>query len=93
MNNIPPKPTPKKAAGRPKAVRLPAPPGKSGSASRADGEVFLTVKQVAARWQASERQVHRLIASGELPVHRFGRSVRIAERDVRLFELDRRRGS
>lgn len=51
---------------------------------------FLTVKQLAARWQISTRQVHRIIADGDLKVHRFGRSVRIAIDDVELFEFRNR---
>lgn len=51
---------------------------------------FLTVKQLAIRWQLSERQVHRIIADGGLKVHRFGRSVRIAIEDVELFEFRNR---
>jgi excisionase family DNA binding protein len=45
------------------------------------------VKQLAARWQISERQVHRFIESGALTAHRIGRSLRIAESDVLLFEF------
>lgn len=61
-----------------------------GSAGR-----FLTVKQLAARWQISSRQVHRIIQSKELRVHHFGRSIRIAIEDIELFEFRNRchRGS
>lgn len=48
---------------------------------------FFTVKQLAARWQISERQVHRFIRNGALVAHRFGHSLRIAEDQVVLFEL------
>lgn len=60
-----------------------------------DSTRFLTVKQLAIRWQISERQVHRLIADEDLKVHRFGRSVRIAIEDIELFEFRNRgqRGS
>lgn len=51
---------------------------------------FYTVKQLALRWAVSERQIHRFIQADELPAHRFGRSVRIAENDVLLFELQSR---
>lgn len=54
------------------------------------GTRFLTVKQLAIRWQISERQVHRIIADGGLKVHRFGRSVRIAIEDIELFEFRNR---
>jgi excisionase family DNA binding protein len=55
-----------------------------------DGARFLTVKQLAIRLQISERQVHRIIADGELKVHRFGRSVRIAIEDIEFFEFRNR---
>ncbi|MBN8911750.1 MAG: helix-turn-helix domain-containing protein [Rhizobiales bacterium] len=55
-----------------------------------DGTRFLTVKQLATRWQISARQIHRIIADGDLKVHRFGRSVRIAIEDVELFEFRNR---
>jgi excisionase family DNA binding protein len=48
---------------------------------------FLTVREVARRWQISRRQVHRYIKSGDLKVHHFGRAVRIAMDDVLLFEF------
>jgi excisionase family DNA binding protein len=34
----------------------------------------------------SERHVRRLIASKELPTHKFGKAVRIALSDVLVFE-------
>lgn len=51
---------------------------------------FLTVNQLATRWQISTRQVHRIIADGGLKVHRFGRSIRIAIEDIELFEFRNR---
>ena len=41
------------------------------------GEGRLTVRQVAERWQVSERSIRRMIADGRLPVVRLGRAVRI----------------
>ena len=41
------------------------------------GEGLLTVRQVAERWQVSERSIRRMIADGRLPVVRLGRAVRI----------------
>lgn len=38
---------------------------------------FLTVRDVAAHLQVSEKTIRRLIKTGSLPVVRFGRSVRI----------------
>lgn len=38
---------------------------------------FLTIPQAAERLNVSARFIERLIASRDLPVHRFGRAVRI----------------
>jgi excisionase family DNA binding protein len=43
---------------------------------------FGTVRQAAELLGYTERQVHRWIAAGELPVHRFGRSIRISEENL-----------
>jgi excisionase family DNA binding protein len=51
---------------------------------------FLTIKELAARWKTSVRNIHRKIKSGVLPVHRFGRLVRIALRDVIVVEAQSR---
>ena len=42
---------------------------------------FLTVAEIAERLNVSTRTVQRFIAIGRLPVHRFGRSIRISETD------------
>ena len=55
------------------------------------GPRFLTVKNVVDHLQESDRQVRRWIKSGELIVHRFGRQIRIAPADYKLF-LRQRRG-
>ena len=55
----------------------------SVAAKRSDG--FFTVADVADTLNVSTRTVSRWIAEGELPVHRFGAAVRIAERDLRTF--------
>jgi excisionase family DNA binding protein len=52
--------------------------------------VFFTVKQVAAELQVSTRTVWRWIDDGELPIHRFGRAVRIALTDYEAFLALRR---
>ena len=44
-----------------------------------------TIDEVAELLNASTRTVRRLIASGELPVHRFLRIVRIADADLVAF--------
>jgi excisionase family DNA binding protein len=43
-------------------------------------ELLLTVEQVASYLQLSTRQIRRLIASGDLPVKRIGRAVRVPQR-------------
>lgn len=62
--------------------------------AKTDGrKAFFTVPEIAERWQQSERQVHRVIASGALPAHRFGRSVRVAVSDLLLYEATCRGGA
>ena len=46
---------------------------------------FLTVVEVADRLGVSPKHVRRAIDRGELPVHRFGRAVRIAPEDLERF--------
>jgi excisionase family DNA binding protein len=46
---------------------------------------FYSVDQTAQKLGLSSKTVRRLIASGELPVHRFGRSIRIADSDLMVF--------
>lgn len=46
---------------------------------------FWTIKGMAEDLDVSERTVHRWINAGDLIVHRFGRSVRIADNDRRAF--------
>lgn len=41
---------------------------------------------LAQRWQLSERQVRRILASGAIKVTRFGCAVRIAAADLALYE-------
>ncbi len=45
----------------------------------------MTVPQVAAALQISEKQVFRLIERAELPVTRIGRAVRVPESGVRRY--------
>ena len=47
---------------------------------------YYTVRQVATRWQCSEKKVRRLIARGELIAHRFGSQLRVSEADLKIFE-------
>ena len=51
---------------------------------------FLTIKQIASRWQVSERSVRRVIDRGELVVHRIGEQIRGHIDDVRSYEKQRR---
>jgi excisionase family DNA binding protein len=46
------------------------------------GDRLLTVAQAADICQISERQIHRMIRDGRMPVLRFGRSVRIRPKDL-----------
>jgi excisionase family DNA binding protein len=68
--------------------QLPNVPGAVGgivndqSTEIAQAESFLTVPDVANRLRMSERTVWRWISARLLKVKRFGRSVRIAERDL-----------
>jgi excisionase family DNA binding protein len=50
-----------------------------------------TVTSVAERLGVSEKTVRRLIARGELPVHRIGHSLRVSEDDLQAF-LKQHRG-
>ena len=47
---------------------------------------FYTVKQIAERWQCSEKTVRRLIDRGELVAHRLGARHRISEADLTAYE-------
>ncbi len=48
-------------------------------------KAFWTIQDLAKDLEVSERTVHRWIDAGDLIVHRFGRSVRIADHDRRAF--------
>jgi excisionase family DNA binding protein len=47
---------------------------------------FYTVKQIAERWQCSEKTVRRLIDRGDLIAHRLGGRHRISEADLIAHE-------
>jgi len=51
---------------------------------------FYSVEQVADFLEVSMRSVRRWIADGDLPAHRFGRAVRIAETDLKAFVAEGR---
>ena len=52
---------------------------------------MLTKKEVAGHLGLSLKTITRKIQCGELPSHRFGRTVRISEEDVASFTAARRR--
>jgi len=51
---------------------------------------FLTIRDLAERWKTSPRNIHRIIERGKLPIHKIGRLVRIAFRDIVFFETESR---
>ena len=51
---------------------------------------YWTIPEIADRWQCSERHVRRLIASGQLTAHKFGRLVRVDEADLKVCERVKR---
>ena len=53
-------------------------------------QVFYSIRQLAARWQVSEKSVRRYIARGDLAYHRFGNQVRVSTEDALAFERSRR---
>mgnify|MGYP002640911865 CR=1 FL=1 len=52
-------------------------------------EPLMTIKQVAADMQASEKTIRRRIAEGDLPVIRDGRMIRIRPRDYRNYLISK----
>ncbi len=50
-----------------------------------DASRFLSVEKVASELGVSTKHVRRLIARGEIVIHRFGRVVRIARDDFDRF--------
>ncbi len=47
----------------------------------------LTVKELADRWQVSERQVRKLAAKGELSCFRVGKMYRVPQEAVAAYEM------
>jgi excisionase family DNA binding protein len=60
-------------------------------ASKSRLPVLFSVRELAERFGVSTKTVFRWIASGELPAHRLGRQLRIAEEDAIAFMATRRR--
>jgi excisionase family DNA binding protein len=53
---------------------------------------FYTVEQVAEALGVCSRSIRRWIRSGDLPAHRFGSAVRVADADLRAFLASNREG-
>lgn len=69
-----------------------APRMQTTSQGKARTPRLLTPQDVAAHTQFSVRQVLRWISSGALAAHKVGRRLRIDERDLALFLMERRLG-
>jgi excisionase family DNA binding protein len=54
-----------------------------------EGDLLLTVREVAATMRVSTMTVYRLIKSGELPAIRVGKNYRIRESDVNRYLSER----
>ncbi len=54
-------------------------------------EQYLTVDQAAWAAQVSSRHIRRMIARGDLVVHRFGRAVRISPANLKACAVARRK--
>ncbi len=48
------------------------------------------VDELARAWRVSEVYIRRLIATGKLPVTRFGRATRVPVAEARRFALEHR---
>ncbi len=77
----------KEAEDRRAAAAKDGPPPVGQAAAEAGDVTLQTVRQAAARAQLSPKTIYRLIARGELPAVRIGRSVRLRQCDLEaLFE-------
>jgi excisionase family DNA binding protein len=56
---------------------------------RLEGDLLLTVREVAATMRVSTMTVYRLIKSGQLPAIRVGKNYRIRESDVDRYLSER----
>jgi excisionase family DNA binding protein len=68
---------------KPDKTAQPTPPLSSQQSLRLPR--FLSVEAVATQLEVSTKTVRRWIDSGELPVHRFGRQLRVSEADLGAF--------
>lgn len=62
------------------------------SASRSAAPDLLTVRDLRARTQLGRDAVYELIASGELPHIKVGRSIRVDEADYQRWKASAKRG-
>jgi excisionase family DNA binding protein len=51
---------------------------------------FHTVQNIADRWDVSAKSVRRMIKSGKLIAHRFGRQHRVSDEDLEACEKHHR---
>lgn len=75
---------------RPTVTPMPPHANDSPTPERTKEPYYLTVPQIAVRWNVSERTVWRLISTKELPSVRFGSLRRVLEEDVERFEASAR---
>ncbi len=61
--------------------------------NKSDLKPLLTIKQVAALENTSERTIRRWIKGGELPAIRTGRMFRVCPDDLRTYRLRRLLGA
>ncbi len=64
-------------------------PPKKGHFMQNEVAELLTVAELSRRWRLSERHLRLLIARGDLPVVRIGRSVRIHPIEAEKFVSER----
>jgi excisionase family DNA binding protein len=70
-------------------MNIPNPTG-SNASSNTPPKRFHSVATVARLLEVSEKTVRRWIDAGDLPHHRLGRQIRIADDDLRAFLAMRR---
>ena len=54
---------------------------------------LLDVLDIAKRLGVSTKSVRRMIARGELPIHRIGRLIRVSELDYHNYVVERRQNN
>ena len=50
-----------------------------------EGPTWLSVQEIAEKLRISKMSVHRIINTGALPAHRFGRTIRVEAHDFRAY--------